>query len=299
MVVKLVGVAAGRGASTPGAEDGPFALRRAGLVDHLKAAGHTIEDLGDIPGVYETRFVDRSPRRNIHYLPHVLQVNRHLHACVLGARRKDPHDFLLIIGGDHSMAIGALAGLSDACRRLGLLWFDAHGDFNTPSSSPSGSAHGMSLAVCCGRGPHDLRAIADRDPMVLEEDVHLYGCRALDAAEQRLLAASRIHVLSTADWRARGVSQAALAAARELASRCDHVHLSFDIDVLEPTEVVGTGTPVSGGLSRAEALDLLAELGRSGLIGSAEFVEYNPKLDQQEQTARLTIELISALLPLG
>ncbi|MBK8913992.1 MAG: arginase [Phycisphaerales bacterium] len=296
MVIRLVGVAAGRGASTPGAEGGPRALRRAGLVERLASAGRVVEDLGDIPGVFETRFADGPARRLIHHLPHVMQVNRHLHACVLGARRKHAADFLLIIGGDHSMAIGAMAGLSDSCGRLGLLWLDAHGDFNTPESSPSGSAHGMSLAVCCGRGPEVLRGIADRDPMVREEDVFLYGCRELDPPEAKLLAGSRVHVLSAQEWRVQGVTRAALGAARDLAARCDHVHLSFDIDVMDAALVPGTGTPSRGGLSRAEGLSLLTELGRTGLVGSAEFVEYNPKLDVDGCTGALMLELIAALL---
>lgn len=272
-------------------------LRERGLIDRLVARGHSVDDLGDIPGVYETRFVGAPA--GVRNLANVVQVNRHTHACVLGTRRKAPGAFLLVIGGDHSLAIGTLAGLSDACRRLGLLWIDAHADFNTPASSPSGNVHGMSLAVACGRGHRDLRLIADHDPMVRDEDVYLLGPRDVDPGERETLSASRVQWLDTAQWRERGFVSEALRAAGELAQRCDHVHLSFDIDVIDPADAVGTGTPVPGGIRAAEARELLSALGRSGRIRSAEFVEYNPKLDADGRTATLVIDLIDALLALG
>lgn len=293
MNVKLLGIAAGRGGAKGGAEDGPFALRQRGLVERLNAAGCDIDDLGDIPGVYETRFARGMPAA-MNFLPNILQVNRHTHACVLGTRRKAPGAFLLVIGGDHSLAIGALAGLSDSCRRLGLIWIDAHPDFNTPVSSPSGNIHGMSLAVACGHGHETLRAIADRDPLVMEEDVALFGCRDIDAGERRALVASRVSLYTTADWRQRGITTELLAAARRLAQRCDHVHLSFDIDVLDPAFAPGTGTPVADGLHPDELIPAFAELARARLIHSAEFVEYNPKLDVDWRTADVMIDLIAA-----
>lgn len=292
--IQLLGIRAGRAARRRGAENGPYTLRERGLVERLAARGHSVEDLGDIPGVYETRFV--STPASVRNLANVVQVNRHTHACVLGTRRKAPAAFLLVIGGDHSLAIGTLAGLSDACRQLGLLWLDAHADFNTPASSPSGNVHGMSLAVACGRGHRDLRQIADQDPMVREQDVYLLGPRELDPGERENLATSRVHWLDTANWRERGLAAQGLLAAESLAQRCDHVHLSFDIDVIDPSDAPATGTPVPGGITAAEARELLVALGRSDLIGSAEFVEYNPKLDADGRTALLVIELIDALL---
>ncbi len=293
--VKLLGIQAGRGAPTPGAQEGPFTLRERGLILRLTAAGHAVEDLGDIPGEYETRFAI-APGQSVNHLHNVLQVNRHTHACVLGTRRKAPAAFLLVVGGDHSLAIGTLAGLSDACQRLGLLWIDAHADFNTPATSPSGNIHGMSLAVVCGLGHRDLRLISDYDPMVEQEDVFLLGPRDIDPGEQQNLAESRVHLRTTQQWREAGIVETAMRACETLRTRCDHIHLSFDIDVLDPQFVPGTGTPVPGGLSAGEARSLLAALGRSGAIGSAEFVEYNPMLDPDGRTAELTLELISALL---
>lgn len=293
--IKLLGIHAGRGAETPGAEEGPYVLRERGLVQRLQQRGLVVEDLGDIPGVYETRFV-AAAGFSVNFLPNVLQVNRHTHACVLGVRRKAPGAFLLVVGGDHSLAIGTLAGLSDACERLGLLWIDAHADFNTPGSSPSGNIHGMSLAVACGQGLLDLRRICDYDPMVFEEDVFLLGPRDIDEEEMEILAESQVHLKNTEQWRAAGLVQTALDACQTLRARCDHLHLSFDIDVLDPAAVPGTGTRVPGGLTPAEAHELMRALGQQGLLGSAEFVEYNPELDPDGRTGELTMSLIETLL---
>lgn len=293
--IKLLGIQAGSGGRVKGAEAGPWWLRKHGLTSRLGACGHAVEDLGDIPGVYETRFA-LGRGRAVNYLHNILQVNRHTHACVLGTLRKAPNAFLLVIGGDHSLAIGTLAGLSDACQRLGLLWIDAHADFNTPHSSPSGNIHGMSLAVACGHGLPDLRSIASLDPMVREEDVWLLGCRDIDPGEREQLSRSRVQVCGVEDWRRRGVVRTAQHAVEALASRCDHVHVSFDIDVLDPRHVPGTGTPVAGGLERDEALELLRGLAESGRVRSAEFVEFNPKLDPEGRTGELLLDLIESLL---
>jgi arginase len=293
--VTLLGIAAGRGAASPGAEEGPYELRQQGLVERLVNLGLTVDDLGDIPGVYETRFANPSSE-SIHNLRNILQVNRHIHACVLGTRRKQPDSFLLVVGGDHSLAIGTLAGLSDSCQRLGLLWIDAHADFNTPYSSPSGNAHGMGLAVACGRGNLALRQVAERDPLVLEQDVFLFGPRDIDPGELEELSESDVHLMNTSEFRKAGVVRAALQALDELAERCDHIHLSFDIDVLDEALVPGTGTRVDEGLSVEEAIALLAALGATRKIDSAEFVEYNPELDEGQRTGLLTISLIETLL---
>lgn len=294
--IKLLGIESGKGAPRPGAEEGPVILRQRGLIDRLTGGGLVVEDLGNIPGVYETRFA-LNTGSGVNHLPNVLQVNRHTHACVLGTRRKAPEAFLLVIGGDHSLAIGTLAGLSDACERLGLIWIDAHADFNTPATSPTGNLHGMSLAIACGLGPLDLRLICDYDPMVEPADVHLLGLRDVDPGEAANLSASQVRRLTTEEWRAAGVVETVVAAARSLhEGGCDHVHLSFDIDVLDAACVPGTGTPVDAGLTPEEARSLLEGLGRTGIVRSAEFVEYNPGLDPDGRTAELTLSLVEALL---
>ncbi len=293
--IQLVGIHAGAGAGVSGAQDGPYVLREKGLVAVLEAGGRELIDLGDIPGVYETRF-NTSPPGSANNLRNILQVNRHTHACVLGARRRLPKAFVLIVGGDHSLAIGTLAGLADACERLGLLWIDAHADFNTPASSPSGNVHGMSLAVACGRGLNDLVHVPRRVPMVREDDVFLLGARDVDPGERASLKSSRLRWLNTRQWRERGAIATVEQACDELAARCDHIHVSFDIDVLDPQDGLATGTPVADGLHFDEALAMLAALNRRGVIASAEFVEYNPRLDPAGSTAQRVLRLIGALL---
>lgn len=292
--IKLLGIQAGAGGREPGAEDGPYLLREKGLIEKLLASGHSIEDLGDIPGVYETRFA-LGPS-SVNELPKVLQVNRHTHACILGSRHEDPRAFLLIIGGDHSLAIGTLAGLSDSCDRLGVIWVDAHADFNTPASSPSGNLHGMSLAVACGNGLLDLRSIADRDPMVSDGDVVLFAVRDIDPGELEALQEGGIAWMGVEELRRCGVTASILAAARRLSEECDHVHLSFDVDALDPSVMPATGTPVPGGLMPDEAVEMLTALGASDLIDSAEFVEFNPELDRTGAAAELIIRLVTALV---
>lgn len=288
--IQLLGISAGRGAGTRGVEDGPAALRELGLVATLEAAGHRVVDLGDISDASPTE--PQSPAFNVHDLGHVLQVNRHTHACIVGTRRRAPESFLLTVGGDHSLAIGSLAGLADTCERLGLLWIDAHGDFNTPETSPSGNAHGMCVAIACGHGHLELRGIADHDPFLAESDVFMFGVRDLDVDEKRTLDQTDVTLLDMQAWREQGVAQAVLAAAEQLAERCDHVHMSFDIDVLDASHVPGTGTPVGGGLAVAEALELLSAMSARDCLTSAEFVEYNPHLDPTGGTGRVTMQLI-------
>lgn len=294
-LVKLLGIHAGSGAGTPGAEDGPFVLRQRGLVDVLERRGHRVEDLGDIPGVYETRFASVAGT-SVNNLANILQVNRHIHACVLGTLRSAPDAFLLAIGGDHSLAMGTLAGLSDACQRLGLIWIDAHADFNTPETSPSGNLHGMSLAVSCGRGISDLRQIAAREPVIREEDVFLFGVRDVDPGERKLLRASKVTMISAGEWRRTGVLRAIERAYQTLATRCDHIHVSFDVDVLDPPVAPATGTPVPGGLTADQALKVAYLLSSFDRIRSAEFVEYNPKLDTSSATGALVLDLVASLL---
>jgi arginase len=291
----LVGVLAGAGGRTLGAEEGPAVLRELGLIRRLTDVGMMVEDLGNIPGVHETLLaLDRGG--SVRALHNVLQVNRHTHDCVLGARRRDPGAFLLIIGGDHSLAIGALSGLSDACRRLGILWLDAHADFNTPATSPSGNIHGMGLAIACGLGHVDLRLVGDCDPMVEPKDVILFGARDLDTGERELLAESQVRLVSVEELRRRGVAEAMREAAEQLNASCDHVHLSFDVDVMDAAFVRGTGTPAPGGLTPDEARAALLALASTGHVASAEFVEYNPSLDPDGSTGRLTLDLMVEFL---
>jgi len=293
--IQLLGIAAGAGAGTRGAETGPDSLRELGLVARLEGGGRTVNDLGNVPGDQTTDHAV-GQGRSVHAFHNVLQFNRHTHAAVLNSLRNSGGAFLLIVGGDHSLAIGTLGGLADHAKRLGVLWIDAHADFNTPATSPSGNIHGMSLATACGSGQPDLKRIAARDPMIAEADVHLFGVRDVDPGEQRTLDQSDVHVLDAAQWRSAGMLESVCAACDDLAARCDHIHLSFDIDVLDAKFVPGTGTRIADGITPAEAREVLSALGKRGVLSSAEFVEYNPTIDIEQRTGKLTVDLIEALL---
>ena len=291
--VKVLGIAAGSGAGKRGAKDGPGVLRDLGLLTSLANAGLQVTDLGDVAGDHATEYA-KAAREATRNIPQVLQVNRHTYAAVRNALRDSrPNEFLLIAGGDHSLAIGTLGGITDSCKRLGIIWIDAHADFNTPITSPSGNIHGMSLAIACGHGHREFRAIAEYDPMVEEADVYQLGCRDVDPGEVENLAETKVTWLRMDAWRKAGLVKTAVDAVRKLGAACDHVHLSFDIDVIDPALVPGTGTPVGGGLSAVEARELLSELGKLGVFKSAEIVEYNPSLDAKDRrTGILTRDLI-------
>lgn len=293
-LVKLFGFAAGKGAGTLGAEDGPEALRERGMVSLLQRHGHRVEDLGDIPGAGRTSLTE--PRADLNELPSVLRANQHTADCVQGELQRAPKAFVLVVGGDHSLAIGTLAGLSEQCQRLGLVWIDAHGDYNTPATSPSGNIHGMSVAVACGHGPLELRRIATREPIVREADVHFFGVRDLDVGERKLLEESACTLNEMSEWREAGLIQSVLAAIDVLHAECDHVHLSFDIDVVDATAVPGTGTPVPDGLQPDEALSLLRAISLRDKVHSFELVEYNPHLDVDGKTGELTLNLLDAFM---
>jgi arginase len=297
--VQILGVAAGGGAGTIGAERGPDALRTRGLVARLEQLGLNVNDLGDVPGFYEASDAPSGADYLVRNLPNIVQVNRHTHAAVLNARRQQPDSFLLIVGGDHSLAIGTLGGLSDSCRRLGLIWVDAHPDLNTPETSPSGNIHGMSLAVARDMGLRSLREIATSYPMIEDEDIWMLAIRDIDPGEQEEIDSSAMHAFTADELRSAGVVETVTKACRSLAEVCDHVHLSFDIDSLDADLVPGTGTPVPGGLTFDEASALLATLRSFGLPHSAEFVEYNPQLDPSGETGERTLRLIETLLRQG
>ncbi|MDI3270425.1 MAG: arginase, partial [Bacillota bacterium] len=202
----------------------------------------------------------------------------------------------LILGGDHSLAIGTLAGHRLADSRVGIVWIDAHGDFNTPETSPSGNVHGMPLIHILGRGDPHLLSVAG-GPAAEPEDVALIAIRSLDPGEKVLLKEMGIHVMTMREVDEKGMARC-VREALAIASRggTQGVHLSFDLDAIDPAIAPGVGTPVPGGLTYREAHVALEILAESGLLRSMEFVEVNPILDQRNQTAEMAVELIQSAL---
>ncbi|WP_159994425.1 arginase [Roseomonas sp. 18066] len=281
------------GASRRGAAGGPLALRGAGI---LGALGAGAADRGDVMPAESLAVAGADAGHAAHALPRIagwVQAVRAQAAAILAEG-----GLPVLLGGDHSLPMGSVAASADHAALLGrplfVLWMDAHGDFNTPATSGTGNVHGMSLAALCGET--GLGAVWGEDaPAVVDPTrVMVLGARDLDAGEAALMAARGVQAVSVAALRRDGM--AALAGFLDrLAAEDGLLHVSFDIDVVDPAHAPGTGTPVAGGLEPAEAAEALSMLGGSGRLVGLDIVEVNPALDQQHRTARLAVGLMRYL----
>jgi arginase len=298
--VGVVGLAQDLGASKHGVEMGPSAIRTEGLERKLGALGYRVKEYGNVQCIsmedaaYMGMAGEGEPR--LKYLEPILQNSLRLKERV--ERIVADGAMPIALGGDHSMALGSIAGLQKAFGpEMGLLWVDAHGDFNTPQSTLTGNIHGMPLAVVTGRGDPRLTGLGPF-PGVREANTVLFGVRDLDHGEIANLRDSKVTVISTRDILERGYAWC-LAKAMELV--CDGVerfHLSFDMDSIDPMFCPGTGTAVSGGLVDREVIYLMEQVHASGKLGSLDLVEVNPALDHNNKTARFAVELICRALGL-
>lgn len=292
-LISLLRVPYGKGGARPGAEQGPDALLEAGLVRHLSQLGlQTIDEGTVLPP--RTHGSDQASVTKLKHLEEIAALNSELADRV--AEAAGSGRFPLILGGDHSIAIGTIAGLTRHYRNLGLIWFDAHGDLNTEDTSPSGNIHGMSLAVNLGQGHPLLTQIRRQSSRIDPAKVVIIGARSLDEGERAYIRQAGITCFTMHDIDRKGMPYVMEQALRILGDGTDGVHLSFDIDSLDPAEAPGTGTPIPGGVSYREAHLALEMMYESGLITSAEFVEVSPPLDSQKRTVRLAIGLIGSLL---
>lgn len=287
--VTVVGIPMDLGQSRRGVDMGPSALRYTGLHERLRQLGYATEDLGNLE-LPERETLP--PEGGLAFLPAVER------ACSLTyevAREAVAKGRLpIFIGGDHSISAGTVGGVTHdgAC---GLLWIDAHGDFNTPETSPSGNIHGMPLAALCGRGAPALVDVGRPGPKVEPSAVVLIGTRDLDELEKVALAESGAGIYTMSDIDARGVAEVV----REALDRLRHLprfHVSLDMDVLDPREAPGVGTPVTGGLTYREAHLLMEILAQDGRLQAADVVEINPILDVRNRTAEIALELVASLL---
>ena len=270
---------------------GPSAIRYAGLDERISQLGRRCEDWGNVvTAVAEATSVGDERMR---YLPEIKATCDRIAELV--ARAVGEGYLPLVLGGDHSVALGTLGGLARARGPGGVLWFDAHGDLNRPDTSPSGNVHGMPLAAAMGLAGLEFQGEAYPLPAVEPRRVALVGVRSLDPGERELLAELDARVFTMSDLDRMGV-ETALREALDHVAGGRFVHVSLDMDVLDPDVAPGVGTPVRGGLSYREAhlaLELVAE---SGLAGSLEVVEVNPILDRENQTAKLAVELVASAL---
>ncbi len=289
--IGLIGVPQDLGASRRGVDMGPSAIRIAGIEKHLRKLGYDVLDFGnihchDIDEHTENYTMD--PR--LRFLPYIADTAKHLKQIVETAIEMGL--FPIIIGGDHSITIGTMAGMKKLHGgKTGIIWVDAHGDFNTPETTPSGNIHGMPFAVVCGYGDPSLTEIGPSPSVSLENTV-LFGARDLDKGEIDNLKKVGVKVITMSDIDRNGILNSSLEAISHATKNVDYLHVSFDIDVVDPYEAPGTGTPVKGGLTYREAHLFLEMIADTNKLASFEMVEVNPVLDTRNKTATLAVGLI-------
>jgi arginase len=295
--IRIIGVPMDLGASRRGVDMGPSALRVAGLQTRLKQLGHQVEDIGNIPvrQAEEQHYGDKRAK----YLKEIAETCRGVAQTVGQALEEG---FLpVVLGGDHSIAVGTAGGVAayhqKQGKRIGCLWLDAHGDMNTPESSPSGNIHGMPLAAIIGAGPAELVGLAGFQPMIEPRNVALVGAREFDAKEQRLIKLSGVHVFTMRDVDERGMREVMTEALRFVLDDTAGMAVSLDMDFVDPADAPGVGTPVRGGATYREAHLALEMAADSRGLLSLEIVEINPVIDLHNKTAILGVEL--ALSGLG
>ncbi|HVC81805.1 MAG TPA: arginase [Chloroflexota bacterium] len=291
MRVAILGAPIDFGASRRGVDMGCSAIRYAGLQGSLQRLGHDVVDLGNVRASLAEQGDAGDPR--LKHLDEILAASRDLADLVTEARADDR--LPVILGGDHSIALGSIAGAARG-RTLGVLWIDAHGDFNTHETTPSGNIHGMPLAASCGLGDPRLVNLAYPGPKVDPRHVALVGVRDLDEPEKVLLRQAGVSVFTMQHIDRQGMDQVMAAALKIVSTGTDGVLASLDLDVLDPREAPGVGTPVAGGISYREAHLIMELLAESGHMVALDLVEVNPILDRENGTARLAAELaLSAL----
>ncbi len=291
--VSLIGVPTDIGAGTLGSRMGPEALRVAGIAPALQALGVKVRDRGNLQGPANPWLAAVNGFR---HLPEVALWNRLLHDAMHAELRAGRLPIML--GGDHCLGIGSISAVARHCRASGqqlrVLWFDAHADFNTATLTPSGNIHGMPVACLCGQGPEELTGLADRVPAMAPADIRQIGIRSVDAGEKRLVHDMGIEVFDMRcidEWGMRQVMERALAGVDDRT----HLHVSLDVDFLDPDIAPGVGTTVRGGPTYREAQLCMEMIADTGRLGSLDVVELNPALDVRNQTAELAVDLIESL----
>ncbi len=296
--IRIVGIPMDLGQERRGVDMGPSAVRYAGLMERLQSLGYPVQDAGNIPvpdrdqpQVQAHEWTETSCG-GMRHLPEVVAACRRIYDVAKECATTP--EIPIFLGGDHSMAIGTVGGTATA-GRLGLIWIDAHGDFNTPETSPSGSIHGMPVATLVGRGCEDLVNLGHPGPKLLPEDVVMIGVRDLDPGERAALVMSGIHVYTMRDIDELGMGTVARRSLEHLRD-LPRLHISLDMDSIDPGVTPGVGTPVPGGMSFREAHLLMEILAESGKVDAVDVVEINPILDHRNTTAEMAVALVASLL---
>ncbi|MEO6693922.1 MAG: arginase [Ignavibacteria bacterium] len=294
--IGLVGFPMDLGADRRGVDMGPSAIRYANLEDKLEKLGYKVTDFGDIDiQILETQKIRNS---KLKYLPEIAKTSNVLAKKVENLLNKNY--FPLIIGGDHATAIGTIAGISTYCRKknqtLGIIWIDAHADMNTEETTPSGNIHGMPLAVALGLGDVKLTKIGGFSPKVNVENVALIGIRDVDFHESKNIKKLGLKVYTMTEVDKLGIHRIITKVLNDFSNKVDHIHISFDMDGIDPDFAEGVGTPVPGGLTYRESQLLMEMVADCGCMNSLEILEVNPILDSKNKTAYLATELIISAL---
>jgi len=292
-IIDIIGVQMDKGAGRRGVDMGPSAIRYAGLVDMLLDLGYKVHDSGDIN---ETPDLPASNKiSKLKDLEVVNDINTRLYKAVLDIL--DKGHFPLILGGDHSIGAASGTAVQKHFGKIGIIWVDAHGDFNTEKSSPSGNIHGMPLSAITGHGPDEIIPFKEKDSEFIDpKNAVIIGARALDTDERENIKKAGVSVFTMADIDKKGMYDT-IAEAVKIASRgTEGIFLSFDLDSIDPTAAPGVGTPVNGGLTYREAHLLCEYIASEGKLLGVEVVELNPILDNINQTGEAAVQIISSLL---
>ncbi|HRE49709.1 MAG TPA: arginase [Aggregatilineales bacterium] len=293
--IRIIGAPMDYGQARRGVDMGPSAVRYAGLQDRLRRLGYEVIDYGNIPMPIVEEVVEHEhghDNARARHLPTVVNVCQAIYTTAethIGA-----DDFAIFLGGDHSISVGSVAAMR---RRgnVGVIWVDAHGDYNTPETTISGNIHGMPVSALVGEGAQPLIDVGYPGAKLTPQQLVMIGIRDLDSAERTRLTTSGIHIFTMADIDTHGMAGITRQALDILGGH-EAIHVSLDLDSLDPDHAPGVGTPVPGGLTYREAHLLMEMLSQAGVVTSMDIVEINPILDQRNQTAELAVELVASLL---
>ena len=295
-VVNIIGFPMDLGADRRGVDMGPSALRIAGLKEKLENLGYKVIDSGDV--FIQIMEKQKIVNPKLKYLNEILRTAKTLASKV--EKVLDKGQFPLCIGGDHSMAVGSIAGISSYCRKnnlkLGLIWIDAHADMNTDATSPSGNIHGMPLAASLGQGNDKLTHIYGFSPKVLPENCAIIGVRSIDGPEKINIKKLNPAVYTMADIDKLGIHRVISRVLKQFKEKVDHIHVSFDLDSVDPSVAPGVGTPVPGGFSYRETHLLMESIADCGCISSLEVTEVNPILDSKNKSAVFATDVIASIM---
>jgi len=292
MRVRVIGTPMDLGADRRGVDFGASAIRYANLNTRLRSLGHTVHDIGNL--VVPQPESQPLGNSKLKYLEPIVRVSEELAKVV--TETLEAGEFPLVLGGDHSIALGSIAGVTRMHKNVGVIWIDAHADFNTYETTPSGNIHGMILAASVGIGESRLANMGGWSPKVNKQNIVIVGARDLDPNEQVRLREHAIRVFTMSDIDQKGISEVMRQAITIAGQGNDGIHLSLDMDALDPKEAPGVGTPVKGGLTYREAHLAMEMIADSKQLVALDVVEVNPLLDRENATALLAVELVLSAL---